>query len=203
MALSIARSFLDLCQSLDRLRHGLEGCRMFDFSYASELRLSHGPQLVQPAEGESYLSTVLENWVQGYVLGQRRTRTGQLHQTMKRQGRDGRRTLPSTISIALCGRRGKKVEVKWIVCYLAGVCPELVDSGGVDLECSHRCINQGQDSLRLDSIDEECIDAACLCWETKSQNQSRGNWFCCKPCRHDDCGRTVCHCQGLHVPSCL
>lgn len=203
MSMRIAASFLDFCHSLDRLRYGLEGSSVFNHELACTLRLCHAPKLASPVEGESYLCTLLQNWVQGYVVGTKQTRTDRLHQTMNRQGRDGRRTLPSTISIALSGRRGKKVEVKWVVCYLAGIRPAETRADGVDLECSHRCINQGRDPLRLDSINEECIDPSCLCWETKSQNQSRGNWFCCKPCSHSHCSRTVCECQGLHIPPCL
>ena len=47
-----------------------------------------------------------------------------------------------------------------------------------------------------------CIAKLCLCWESKSVNQSRGQSFCTKVCAHIGCDQIVCVCQSIHEPNC-
>lgn len=198
MAVNSAASYLQLRQDLDNIR------ATYTYAVASQIRLDESPtsaRIVVAVPGEAYLITQLTDWLNRYVAGVRQTRTGGNHRTMLRQGKDGRRQLPATLRHALhMGPR--KVEVKWIACYLAGVHPlGPTDNAGNPLECSHRCIDQDATGKLSTQYGEECIEAGCLCWESKSANQSRGNNFCARACAHG-CGAWVCRCQSLHVPHC-
>ena len=86
-----------------------------------------------------------------------------------------------------------KVPVTWIVCYLNGNRPDnTAQSEWTRQEVSHRCIHG------------KCITPSHLCWESKAQNQSRGNKFCSRRCIHEDCQAiNVCDCQKFHIPCCI
>jgi len=107
--------------------------------------------------------------------------------------------------------RGGKVAVTWVVCYINNILPDQQRPRWQFFECSHRCINRyylsangwdGGDFGRLPNP-MCCVTAECLCWESKSYNQSRGNDFCCRPCSHPECDLTICDCQTIHYPPCL
>lgn len=192
---NIAGRFIDLCFKLD----GVKG------SYRREVP-PHSPSKDYPpaTPTEPYLLTHLRDWVRRHCLGRekRELRTGGYHDTMARHGSDGRRQLPVQLCRAI--RRSvdpafperAKVEVKWIVCYLADIRPDQTLSNWRMLECSHRCINWGL-------VSEECITPTCLVWESKADNQSRGGSspLCMHSCSH--CGQPLCCCQNLHMPCCL
>jgi len=182
----VAMRFMDMCDTLDAIKA----------TYVRVVpRNQSGAKYPRSKVGEPYLVTHLRHWVEGYVAGRRLTRTEREHRVMRKVGRDGRRQLPNTVSRAGWDKEGVKFEVKWIVCYLEGILPYTDQPNWQQMECSHRCINSGLDH-------EECIDHRCLCRESKSANQSRGNTFCCKPCAHS-CGEVVCECQHFHDPSCI
>jgi len=85
-----------------------------------------------------------------------------------------------------------KVPATWIVCYLNNKRPNTSQQNWSRHEVSHRCLVG------------KCITASHLCWESKAQNQSRGNHFCRKLCVHDDCeALNVCACQKFHEPCCI
>jgi hypothetical protein len=88
----------------------------------------------------------------------------------------------------------KKVTITWVVCYLNNIYPDQTKEGWRLFECSHRCI---ESELPQGT---RCLDASCLCWESKRDNQSRGNQYCCKNCTH--CNAPICHCQQFHLPPC-
>jgi hypothetical protein len=86
----------------------------------------------------------------------------------------------------------KKVPHTWFVCYLFDILPDVNEEGWERFQCSHRCINSA------------CVTPDHLCWESASENQSRGNSFCRKPCTHKDCKAfNSCSCQCNHKPHCL
>jgi len=90
-------------------------------------------------------------------------------------------------------RSPKFHPVTWIVCYLNGNRPDnTAQSEWTRQEVSHRCIHG------------KCITPSHLCWESKAQNQSRGNKFCSRRCIHEDCQAiNVCDCQKFHIPCCI
>jgi hypothetical protein len=107
--------------------------------------------------------------------------------------------IPSTIVKALSAANvqwGKnvarpKVPVTWVICWLYDIYPGKLENWE-KFEVSHRCRNN------------TCVTPKHLCWETKSQNQSRGNDFCRRKCTHSTCqSRCVCECQAFHNPCCL
>lgn len=123
------------------------------------------------------------------------SRTNTQHQLLGRaNGKDGRRQLPVTIVRALQDKDSEwtqiKFEVKWIVCFLNNILPDQAKENWQLFECSHIC------------IEDDCVTANHLCWESKSVNQSRGQSFCTRVCTHDDCEQIVCVCQRFHLPSC-
>lgn len=87
--------------------------------------------------------------------------------------------------------RAKKPH-SWFVCYVYNIVPDETEDGWELCQCSHICVNG------------KCVTAEHLCWESASENQSRGNRFCRKKCTHDDCDTiNVCHCQEFHDPPCI
>jgi hypothetical protein len=143
----------------------------------------------------THLRHLLDSWT---LPANKFTRTGQPHKVMKVQGKDGRRNLPKALHEAISLQyRSEKVEAKWIACYLGGVLPDRNCAQWERFECSHLCIEH---DLRGEGL--TCIDVACLCWESKATNQSRGNTYCTRLCVHTDCDKTLCACQGVHRPSC-
>jgi len=85
-----------------------------------------------------------------------------------------------------------KVPHSWISCYIFGNCyPNQLQQGWQSYQCSHRCTVG------------ECINPAHLCWESAAINQSRGRDICASTCKHKGCGKNLCVCQQIHVPSCI
>lgn len=142
------------------------------------------------------------------------TRKGHRHTVINKRGRkDNRVQLPPTISRAindlnpppLWGKtqsakaQSCKVEVKWIICYLHYIMPDIKedDDAWKSFECSHLCVEAGLQDQGL-----HCIDPNCLYWESKSTNQNRGHnaTLCVKECTH--CGDFLCDCQNIHFPPC-
>jgi len=186
----IAKRFMRFCDALDAV----------EATYQRQVP-ERQPQsdYPLPVDGESYLVTHLKYLVRTWTSGARsETRTGDTHAVMKLQGKDGRRTLPKLLSNALGERyEHRKVEAKWIVCYLHNVRPDQTKADWEHFECSHRCIENG-----LRSAGVTCISHECLCWESKSCNQSRGNSFCTQLCCHEGCNLSLCACQRIHIPAC-
>lgn len=110
------------------------------------------------------------------------------------KGKDGRRDLPKAIVNKLREANAdwsqSKFEVKWIVCYINNILPDQTKQNWQLFECSHTC------------IEDFCVSPSCLCWESKSVNQSRGQSFCTKVCAHIGCDQIVCVCQSIHEPNC-
>ncbi len=190
-----AARFLGMCEAFDKIKSTY--VRVVPYKQPQ----SNYPQR---KEGEEYLFTHLKHWVGTFSdVESAQTRCGNSHQLIKRRdGDDFRRTIPATIVSAIQqlddeelwgmkhdDARNVKVPVTWIVCYLNNIKPE--GEGFENFDCSHRCITS------------ECITAACLCWESKSANQARGNNFCSRKCAHDGCDKTICLCQSIHEPHCL
>jgi len=134
------------------------------------------------------------------------TRTGALHTLVKRkQAGDYRLALPSTIYQALVKSAQSRPDERlwcaqnltatWVVCYLFEILPDQTMEGWERMECSHRCA--------FNEPDRFCVEPRCLVWETKADNQSRGNMFCTRFCKHAECIKTVCECQEIHTPACL
>lgn len=199
-----AKRFLEMCNTLLRI---LPNYRRTVPPKQSE---SNYPE---PKLGEDYLITHLKAWVQKHVLIEKHTtRTSLKHEVMI-YGGDGRRSLPSTICAAIHMldnpkpvwglSTDQKVPVTWIVCYLNNIRPDTTEENWQSFDCSHRCISYDLKGSEGQEQRLECIDKACLCWESKSYNQSRGNWFCCKICTHTDCAKIVCLCQQIHDPPCI
>jgi hypothetical protein len=162
--------------------------------------------------GEDYLDTHLRWFIQQNTApAQFLTRSNVQHSVMvlTKSAKDGRRTYPKPIYDALellpaqsrpwSGTSGK-VEVKWIVCYMARLFPDQNSPNWQQFECSHRCIGYG---LATPQGNYMCIDPACMCWESKAKNQSRGGAdpFCFHVCTH--CQQPLCVCQNFHNPCCL
>lgn len=98
-----------------------------------------------------------------------------------------------------------RVPITWLTLYVNNKYPDTTIEGWVDQECSHRCTNKGYLDLPQDGK-YLCAELDCLCWETKSYNQSRGNEYCLKPCRHENCSEPfgyICKCSKLHEPPCI
>lgn len=153
-------------------------------------------------EGEFYLNTHLKYWIDCKIEKglDYKTRSDRVHTVMKSNGKDLRRSLPSTINSAMnmlddCWNLKQRVTVTWIVCYLNKIYPSITVIDWERFECSHICIEFGLEKDRFN-----CIDASCLTWESKSVNQSRGNNYCMRKCNH--CQNWCCHCQDFHKPSC-
>ena len=83
-----------------------------------------------------------------------------------------------------------KKPVTWFICWLNAIHPDKTKTGWESYQCSHLCTRGN------------CITETCLCWESASSNQSRGNDFCERLCAHKNCKKTICKCQGLHDPPC-
>lgn len=185
----IAERFMQFCDALDSVLTCYVRCVP-----------KHQPQADYPAAvpGEPYLITHLQHCISSWTAGHQVTRSGTSHAIMKMQGKDGRRNVPKGLHQLLKDKYiHEKVEAKWIACYLAGIRPDLLVDGWEYHECSHRCITYGLGQHGL-----TCIDAACLTWESKAMNQSRGHSFCMRICKHDGCSKTLCECQEIHDPSC-
>lgn len=182
-----AERFMNLVDALNALRTSYERrvppkCKQSDYPPA--------------LPNEDYLLTHLKWMVsqQSNPIVQY-TRSGQEHQLLARaDGKDGRRDLPKAIVNKLreadSNWTQSKFEVKWIVCYINNVLPDQTKRNWQLFECSHTC------------IEDFCVSPNCLCWESKSVNQSRGQSYCTKVCAHAGCGQIICACQSIHVPTC-
>jgi hypothetical protein len=202
-----AERFLDMCRTLDRI---------LDTYTRTVPRKQSANNYPEIKRDELYLITHLESWLRQHREAEHVfvTRTGKDHEVAK-YCNDGRRTIPSTIRNAIALLRDppaawglgtdQKVPLTWVVCYLHDILPDTAMKDWGAFDCSHRCICHDLDANGVDRERRErlvCVDPRCLCWESKSYNQSRGNRFCCKACTHVDCDRTVCVCQNIHDPSC-
>lgn len=93
---------------------------------------------------------------------------------------------------------GHKITVSWVSAFLADILPDQAIPGWTVMECSHRC-----------AIDPSipgsgfCLENH-LVWESKAENQSRGNPRCRLLCSHAGCvaNQSICECLGFHNPSC-
>jgi hypothetical protein len=186
----IAERFQSMCNAFDAIKESYKRC------VPAHAKTDDYPAM---KPGESYLLTQLKNSVAKWNLpGKYSTRTGKLHKVMKKQGNDGRRSLPSALRdhlILSTNFKQEKVEAKWLVCYLNNIHPDQNSPDWVYFECSHLCIEHGLGK-------NVCIDPGCLFWESKAINQGRGNTFCTKKCVHEGCTKTLCECQKLHNPCC-
>jgi hypothetical protein len=86
--------------------------------------------------------------------------------------------------------RHAKLPTTWFVCYIHDIIPDTREDWQ-NFQCSHICTSGG------------CINHNHLCWESASNNQSRGNNFCLRNCKHKECKLNLCKCQGLHAPPCI
>lgn len=190
-----ALRFTQWCEALDSISS------TFVRTVSKRQRVDSLPSIV---DGELYVRTLLKATVLSQVCGERPTRSGGVHAVTSLvsadKGGSPRRNIPVSLIRAVSDTWGTqvKVPVTWMACYLANVMPDRSKEGWEYFECSHRCIAHG---LKDEGL--FCIDANCLVWESKSDNQSRGNSFCMRQCRHSDCSTYVCMCQGLHDPPCL
>lgn len=207
---AIAKGFMCMVQVLDE----------FSKTYTRHLALasynSKGgtKQLPVPAEikTEPYLHTVLRAWITMYsnvsTPTKRNLNPGYVHNLSKHTG-DGRQDLPKWLKrdLYVFGQKNKaafdwrprffgsdgskdcRVTLWWIVAYLHQMHPDQTLLGWETFECSHRCI-------------EQCLTAACLCWESKSINQSRNNPACMKTC-HCGCNVSLCAANAVHNKHCL
>ena len=93
--------------------------------------------------------------------------------------------------------KGSKVTLTWLICYVWGVYPNQNDQDWETYECSHRCLcaRHGKSNL-------VCTWADHLCWESSSNNQSRGYSQCLTFC-HCGCDETLCRLYNVHYPYCL
>jgi hypothetical protein len=85
----------------------------------------------------------------------------------------------------------KKVPFVWLQCIVHDIIPDTSSKGWESFECSHLCIVY------------DCVKPSHVVWEDKRTNQSRGYGICRVMCKHDDCGKSLCECQGIHTPSCI
>lgn len=178
----IAERFEAFCDALKRI----------EASYVRTVT-SHAHQVYYPDMDPSEPCLLTHLWfvILSSVTARTPTRSGVFHALQNTQGNDGRRDIPSTIFLHLgAAWTQKKVEAKWIVCYLHDIYPDRSKSGLELFECSHRCIVAN------------CIDPSCLTWESKANDQSRGQPCCMRICVHMSCGRRLCTCQNIHSPSC-
>lgn len=182
-----AERFVQLCTVLDLIRP----------TYVRTVLPRQNPAML-PATvpGVPYLDTHLNFVVDQHTNPVAQpTRSGLQHVRLNRYDGHGRRDLPVNILTAIRALPGfdgwsqTKFELKWIVCYLGGIRPNQNLPGWQQFECSHRCIV------------DDCVTGACLTWESKPDNQSRGQDYCVRLCNH--CGQCVCHCQGFHNPPCI
>lgn len=207
---TIAKNFMCMVQVLDEF--GKVYTR--DSALASYNSKGGTKQLPVPDETktEPYLHTVLQAWINMYsntpTPTKRNLNPGYVHSLSKCPD-DGRQDLPKWLKRDLhaFGQKNKaalewrpsffesdgskdcRVTLWWIVAYLHQVTPDQNLLGWETVECSHRCI-------------EKCLTATCLCWETKSTNQSRNNPACLKLC-HCGCNASVCAANSVHVKHCL
>lgn len=92
-----------------------------------------------------------------------------------------------------------RVTLSWVVCYVNGIRVDETKPDHKRFECSHICCEYDADGKRIQGA--RCLDAKCLVFESKSDNQSRANQACRKMC-HCGCGKTICQANGIHYPPC-
>lgn len=162
----------------------------------------------QPEDDIPYIITHLTHWVNSYVVANNNLRTGGTHIVMSHDQNENRRVVPSTIREAIAdlypdlwlGKKDARVPVTWVVMFLHDILPDRTLPNWQLFECSHRCIEYNE-RLAIPRL-HACIDPECLVWESKSENQSRGNRLCTAQCAHH-CGNIVCLCQNYHNPHCI
>lgn len=158
---------------------------------------------------EPYLITHLKSIISNAGIWETKTRTGISHKLVPLRG-DGRRDIPSTIMEALQkekeagswlsdGKKEKKVPLTWLVCYLHNRRPNMENPRWEFYDCSHVCCCRYEEKKQEEFV---CVSIECLTWESKSDNQERGNKLCMKACVHDGCQWHVCRCQRFHQPPC-
>lgn len=167
----------------------------------------YGKEIDYPAvkEGEPYLITHLKFYISRKKIDITETRSGSSH-LIAMVNANNRWQLPCTIisrmievqqeyNLSYTVVKQQAVPPTWIVCYINNIRPDKSVEGWKNFECSHTCISY--------AIQEKwnCIDPACLVWEAKNVNQSRGNQFCVNKCFHG-CGKSICECNNLHDPPC-
>lgn len=195
-----AKRFLDMCESLDLLKKS--------YKRTVPIKQSHSDYPdVRPEE--DYLVTHLKHWLYYErnahpVTKVAKTRSGTKHILCILASTDRRRQLPSPLRGALLKLpdgfwKASKVTATWIVCWIHNIRPSVTIKGWETLECSHRCLCIGDNQMDPRIF---CISPACLIWESKSLNQSRGNQFCLWTCTHNECPKSLCECQRLHTPHC-
>lgn len=168
--------------------------------------------------GTPYLETHLQFMLTGAPQRAARTfprrGTGTHTLIQRKNANDYRLALPSTIVAALETHAQASPEVcwcaenvtaTWIACYLNGIFPDESQPEWGAFECSHRCAFNRQEVVVAAPSPKGwmCVEPTCLVWESKAMNQSRGNDFCVRECKHADCALSVCACQGIHLVPCL
>lgn len=197
---------------MDHAGRFVQLCGLFDLledSYQRVVPPKQSEDNYPPSEPNTpYIITHLTHWVESYEATEGNLRTGGTHTLMLYNSNENRRCLPSTIRNAIAeispgscfGKKNSRVPVTWIVMYLHAIFPDETLLNWRLFECSHRCIEYNERRTRNRRY--VCIDPECLVWESKSVNQSRGNWTCTRECTHN-CGKILCVCQKLHDPPCI
>jgi len=204
-----AESFTQMCLSFDSIAETYK--RKVPFKQQE----ANYPQQVV---GYPYLKTHLQFMLTGSpqrVATEVDLRTGGMHTIIQRKNKDDYRlALPSTIVAKLLEQKAisgstfwtqDNVTATWIVCYLSGIKPDESKTGWIKFECSHRCTFNRQPTVAalVSPKGWLCVTPRCLVWESKADNQSRGNDFCSRKCKHSDCLKSVCACNGIHFPACI
>jgi len=89
--------------------------------------------------------------------------------------------------------KGTKLTISWVACLIHEITPDVTMPNWEEFDCSHLC---GRKT-------DFCLDWRCYCWESKSDNQARGNRLCRKSCGHGRCKQeNICSCTKTHFPPC-
>jgi len=171
---------------------------------------------------EDYLITQLRVWLNRHIAKSKKevcqTRSDTIYHTVlilqpNSLGKvNTARQIPITINAAILkDKKAKwhlkqKVPLTWIVCYLENILPNTTVNNWESFDCSHRCIGfYGIDDNEPPRyLQGTCVTKDCLVWESKRDNQERGNRFCTQKCVYDDvCENYLCICQKLHKPCCI
>jgi len=221
----IAKRFMNMCEALHKISATykvIRDKRAAKVDYPTEDFLDQYKDQNKTELGLHIYHTVfVKRWE---IVGQKKvmwTRTGASHLVAPKPNKDDNRLdLPRPIKNALLHLQtlepnswyNPKPEMTWLVCWLNNIYPDMSQPGWEAFECSHRCVERDQTGMKLKRIASStkygwaCIDPDCLCWESRSDNQSRGNTFCYKPCTHEGCTKPngyVCSCSSLHDPPCI
>lgn len=198
--------YMRMCQSFDAIRS----------SYTRVVPWKQRSDDYPPEEpGRAYLLTHLQHAVTNAKHRDpivTETRSGGHHTLIKKKNpNDYRISIPATIVQAIRALSGgaaaeeealwcsTQATATWVVCYINGAHPDATKPGWERFDCSHRCVFNRMPGTQ----GRVCVEATCLVWESKADNQERGNKMCMRQCVHGCGAVNVCHCQGFHEPACL